>query len=112
MNSWLMKLKSLMFTRRIRDRGRREQVGAFIITARKNLHPDGIGCAMCGKLLSRYDASSDTHAPPCEQLLAEGKVPIPNFGWFCSHGCADAYEGRYGVHFQRTAEGKVDYYSE
>jgi hypothetical protein len=83
-----------------------------ILTSNKNLNPDGIDCAMCGKLLSCYDSASDTHEPPCEQLMAEGKVPVPNFGWFCGQGCASAYEREFGVHFQRDAEGKVEYYAE
>jgi hypothetical protein len=108
----LKKLKILMSIRQLSDKGRGERAGAFVNTPGKNLHPEGIVCAMCGKLLSRYDSSSDTHAPPCEQLLAEGKVPVPNFGWFCSRVCADTYERKHGVHFQRNAEGEVDYYSE
>ena len=112
MDARLTKLKNLMFMRRFVDKARSAQAGAFVNTSGKNLHPEGIVCAMCGKLLSRYDSSSDTHAPPCEQLLAEGKVPVPNFGWFCSPVCADTYERRYGVHFQRNAEGEVNYYSE
>ncbi len=112
MKAWLLRLKSFIFTPQLRDKGRRERVGAFIITSGNNLHPDGIDCAMCGRFLSRYDSASDTHAPSCEQIMAEGKVPVPNFGWFCSQDCANTYERKFGVHFQRDAEGKVDYYSE
>ena len=112
MKTWLLKLKSFIFTRLLGDDGSRKRAGAFVITPNENLNPDGIDCAMCGKFLSRYDSSSGAHAPPPEQLLAEGKVPVPNFGWFCSQGCADSYERKYGVRFQRDAEGKVEYYAE
>ena len=45
---------------------------------------------------------------PAKAQLA-GAVVIPFFGFFCSQGCADAFERDYGIQFKRDATGKVSY---
>jgi hypothetical protein len=94
------------------DKRRRERIGPFVVTHAGDLSPEGIACSMCRRLSARYDPSTDSHTPSCEKIYAEGAIPIPNFGWFCSHECADAYESEFGVRFQRNAEGLVEYYPE
>ncbi len=88
----------------------REKFGPFMVTTEKNLDPEGIICAMCEKKLSQYNSSTDKHSPSAEELYQAGVVPIPNFGWFCSQECADAYEQKFNVRFDRNAQGKVQYY--
>ena len=79
----------------------------------RNLDPDGgIICAMCGVLLSAYHPAEDRHDDDPRELLAPGKVPVPNFGWFCSHDCAEEYEITFHIHFRRNEEGKVSYYDQ
>jgi hypothetical protein len=89
----------------------REIIGSFVITRSKHRDPN-ILCAMCEKLLARYNAATDDFTPSIEEIYAQGAVPIPNFGWFCGQSCADEYSGKFNVKFARNAEGKVDYYSE
>jgi hypothetical protein len=91
---------------------KRERIGPFVITHAADLNPEGIDCAMCGKLLARCDPSTDVLTPSCEEILSAGAVPIPNFGWFCSQQCADDYEREFGIKFQRNEEGRVEYYPE
>jgi hypothetical protein len=64
-------------------------------------------CAYCEKFVANFEVAG---APNPEDLLASGMVPVPNFGWFCCHDCADAYERDYGIRFKRDASGKVCYY--
>jgi len=76
----------------------------------KKSFPDII-CEQCRKMLARADVEHNTHAPPPEDLLAAGAVPVPNFGWFCSQECAAAYEQAKGRRmFDRNAAGEVQYY--
>jgi hypothetical protein len=68
-------------------------------------------CAQCSKILARYDQSTDSHAPSPEQLHASGAIAVPNFGWFCSQGCATYFEQAKGRRlFDRNAVGEVQYY--
>jgi hypothetical protein len=71
----------------------------------------GIVCTECGKKLASYDPQTDNHIPPPEELYAQGAVPVPNFGWFCSQDCGWAYQNRTGIKFDRQADGKIDYYA-
>ena len=64
-------------------------------------------CAYCDKFIADFLSAS---APAPESLMASGAVAIPNFGWFCFHTCADAYEHNFGIRFQRDTSGKVFYY--
>jgi len=88
----------------------RERVGPFVVTSESNLSADGIICAQCQKVLSAFDLGSDSHMPSPEELLLQGAVPIPNFGWFCSQACAVAYESAFNVQFQRNVAGRIAYY--
>jgi hypothetical protein len=88
----------------------RERIGDFVVTTRENIDPRGIVCAACEKLLSEYNADTDQHNPPANKLMASGAVAVPNFGWFCSQSCAQAYEVRYGVSFRRDQAGQINYY--
>jgi hypothetical protein len=71
----------------------------------------GIVCVECRKKLASYDAQTDKHTPPPEKLHAQGAVPVPNFGWFCSQECGRVYQDKTGVKFNRDAGGKIDYYA-
>ena len=88
----------------------REQMGPFIVTGRDNLSPSGIVRANCGKQLSFLDRAADMHTPSPEELQAAGAVQVPNFGWFCSQECGQAYETEFGVGFERNAAGHISYY--
>ena len=90
----------------------RERVGSFVVTKANDLGDAGIHCSMCALALTKYEPSTDQHLPSCDQLLAEGAVPVPNFGWLCGQDCATAYEHKFNVKFQRNEEGKVEYYPE
>ena len=69
-----------------------------------------IRCVACNKLLAHYDSDTDTHRPPPEELLRDEKVPVPNFGWFCSQECGNIYSERTGIKFDRDANGNIRYY--
>lgn len=62
-----------------------ERIGTFVITSARNLDPESVVCANCGKWL----AALGTHAidPSPETLFKAGAVAWPNFGWFCSLEC-------------------------
>jgi len=92
------------------DQEERERIGPFVITSPKDLESGSTACAMCGKLITQYDSAKDLQTPSFEQIFAEGAVPIPNFGWFCSQDCADTYERKSNVRFQRNVRGEVEYY--
>jgi len=66
-------------------------------------------CAFCHKSLAKNRDEKDTFDPVPEQLESYGYIAVPNFGWFCSQVCADAYEAATGTKFQRDAEGFVNY---
>ena len=59
----------------------RERIGPFVVTGADNRSPEGIFCAQCRKLISRYNQATDTHDPTCEELVRQGAVPVPNFGF-------------------------------
>lgn len=84
--------------------------GPSSFTGRENLSQSGILCAHCGKQFSVLDPAADKHMPPPEELLCDGAVPVPNFGWFCCQDCGRAYETEVGVRFQRNAGGLISYY--
>lgn len=88
----------------------RERIGPFVVTSARNLSADGIICAQCQKQLSSYDKASDTHSPSAEDLLEQGAVPVPNFGWFCTQACGDEYGRAHKIGFQRNSSGKISYY--
>ncbi len=93
------------------DKVDREKIGLVVVTHAKDRDPNII-CEMCEKSLARYNALTDDFTPSCQHIFAEGAVSVPNFGWFCSQDCADAYERKFDIGFERNAEGKVEYYPE
>ena len=88
----------------------RERVGPLVITKHENVDQDGnILCVMCKRVLARLQPDG-SHDPSPEALVAAGRVPVPNFGWFCDQRHAVEYEERFGVTFQRDRDGNVSYY--
>jgi hypothetical protein len=89
----------------------REKLGPFVVTTRADLDDRELLCAMCGKKLA---ALLDEGLPESAayELFRAGRVPVPNFGWFCDQMCASDYERAYNVPFQRDADGNVNYYSD
>jgi hypothetical protein len=86
-----------------------EQLARFRArVARERAKPptNDVVCAYCEQFIVSFE-TADT--PSVELLLAAGRVPVPNFGWFCCHACADAYERDYGIRFQRDRSGRVSY---
>jgi hypothetical protein len=86
----------------------RERIGPFVVTTEANLEPGRIVCAMCRRLLASLQPDG-SYDPTPELLVAAGRVPVPNFGWFCDQKGASDYEKRFGVRFQRDARGNVAY---
>ncbi len=68
-----------------------------------------ITCANCDKFLAKYIAEIDAHEPTFDELVECGNVAVPNFGWFCSQKCGNAYEKLKDLHFQRDESGKINY---
>ena len=87
----------------------RERVGPLIVTTSENVEPGRIVCAMCAEELARVKADG-TLEPTPDQLLAAGRVPVPNFGWFSNQKCARDYEQTFHVAFRRDGKGEVSYY--
>ena len=85
----------------------RARFEARVARERAKVPTTDVICAYCEQLITNFESAD---APTPEQLLAIGRVPVPNFGWFCSHACTDAYERDYGIHFQRDRDGRVSYY--
>ncbi len=93
----------------VTDRMTPEQRARFdAMVARKLAAPPRAGahCAYCDQFISNFEPNNEA---TWEALLASGRVPVPNFGWFCSHACADAFERDYGIHFRRDQSGRVSY---
>lgn len=65
-------------------------------------------CQFCDTTIAEF--KHDIMIPSAEECYKKGNVPIPNFGWFCSQKCALDYETKFDVNFNKTTEGKVDYY--
>lgn len=70
--------------------------------------PD-ILCANCDKILAKYIPEIDNFEPTCDELVENGNVAIPNFGWFCSQKCGNEYEKLKDLHFQRDENGNINY---
>jgi len=81
-----------------------------IITFVRTL-PDSldISCANCEKILAKYVPETDNHEPACDELVENGNIAIPNFGWFCSQECGNKYERLKNLHFQRDEKGGINY---
>ena len=67
-------------------------------------------CENCGKTIA--EIKEDRLVPSFEECYKSGNVPVPNFGWLCSQNCATEFEKSHDVKFDRTKDGKVDYYWE
>jgi hypothetical protein len=66
-------------------------------------------CQNCEKVIA--ELIEDRMMPTAEECYKSGNVPVPNMGWLCSQECANEFEKRYDVTFDRTKDGKVDYYA-
>lgn len=85
----------------------RERIGPFVETTARNLDPDHVVCANCGKQLA--SVGTDGIDPSPEALINAGAIAWPNFGWFCSAECEQAYSHEYQVSCsQREATGGAD----
>jgi hypothetical protein len=73
----------------------RERIGPFVVTTARNLDPEAIICAQCGKRLAI--ANGELSVPSPEELIKNGAVAWPNFGWFCSVECERAYSEEFHV---------------
>lgn len=67
-----------------------------------------VECANCRKILS--EITNDILSPIAEEMFANGNVPIPNFGWFCSQTCGKAYSIKTKINFQLDKNGDINYY--
>ena len=72
--------------------------------------PTEIRCLQCEKILSVFEKGTNAFVPSCEKLFADGNVPVPNCGWFCSQECANKWVSEKNVRFQRDQSGNVSYY--
>jgi hypothetical protein len=82
----------------------------FVIATEADFDPREIVCQYCRKLLSICDDTAQTHTPEIEDLIRDGAVAVPNFGWFCGQDCGVNYSRKYDVVFQRDTNGKIAYY--
>jgi hypothetical protein len=73
----------------------RERIGPFVVTTARNLDPESIICANCGKSLAR--ANGELWLPSPEELITSGAIAWPNFGWFCSVECERAFSQEFRV---------------
>jgi hypothetical protein len=83
---------------------KRERHGPFVVTGPEHLSPAGIICANCENQLTVFHRDIGRHVPSCEELIEAGAIAWPNFGWFCSSACEDAYAKEYGVRLERVAK--------
>ena len=67
-----------------------------------------VACLNCGKVIAAL--VNDNMVPGPEDCYAAGNIPVPNCGWFCSQPCAIEWEDAHGVRFERTPDGRIDYY--
>ena len=65
-------------------------------------------CQFCDTTIAEF--KNDIMIPLAEECYKRGNVPVPNFGWFCSQKCALDYEIKFDIRFDKTNDGKVDYY--
>jgi hypothetical protein len=85
----------------------RERIGPFVVTTARNLDPDHVVCAHCGKQLASI--GTDAIDPSPEALISAGAIAWPNFGWFCSAECEQAYSREFHASCsQREAAGGAD----
>lgn len=84
---------------------RRDKVGPFVITRNEDLDSRGPTCAACEHLLAQWGEEPVDPSP--EELVAAGRIAIPNFGWFCSQKCAEVYERETGITFIRDQSGNI-----
>ena len=85
----------------------RETIGPFVVTTNRNLDPDHVVCANCGKHLA--SVGTDASDPSPEALISAGAIAWPNFGWFCSGECEQAYSREFqGSCSHREAAGGAD----
>jgi hypothetical protein len=69
---------------------------------------DSCNCRSCETLIAKIE--SNEMDPSAEDCYNNGRVPIPNFGWFCDQDCALQYELKHSRQFARNSDGKIDYY--
>jgi hypothetical protein len=89
----------------------REEIGPFVVTAEKDLDPQGLVCAECERVLAETADTESGFSRSPEELVAAGAIAVPNFGWFCDQACAERYEDGTGIRFDRDADGRISYYS-
>ena len=66
-----------------------------------------IACLSCSRLLAAWDAALDQHQPRPEELVVQGRVAVPNLGWFCGQSCAETFEDLKSVTFRRDQNGLI-----
>lgn len=82
----------------------RERIGPFVLTTARNHDSEHVACANCGKHLA--SVGTDAVDPSPDALMSAGAIAWPNFGWFCSAGCEQAYSREFQVSCsQRQAAG-------
>ncbi len=67
-----------------------------------------VTCLNCKRVIATLVGDKMVASP--EDCYAAGNITVPNCGWFCSEPCAIEREGAHGVRFERTSDGRIDYY--
>lgn len=68
-----------------------------------------VKCKNCERIIA--ELIEDAMVPAAEDCYKMGNVSVPNMGWLCSQKCANEFEKKYDITFDRTKDGKVDYYA-
>lgn len=68
-----------------------------------------VKCKNCGKVMA--ELTEEGMEPKAEDCYNMGNVPVPNMGWLCNQKCVNEFEKKYEITFERSKDGKVDYYA-
>lgn len=80
----------------------------LVFTEHSKFPQDKTVCRYCGKKIA--DVINDKMVPDFATCHKNGNIPVPNFGWLCSLECAEKLEKEWEIKFDRTADGRIDYY--
>jgi hypothetical protein len=84
--------------------------GKTITVSMNSSEQDLVRCNYCRKQIAVLSFAADAIDPSPEELMNQGCVPVPDFGWFCSQDCGDKHGQEYRVRFRRNGDNQIRYY--